>query len=83
MDDGQCGTYSRSLRTWLPDIRRKFQCPPAVVRLIGRFMFKRVLRKAAFPNGFYYLRLASVQFDIDAQKFYNIFTDLMTKSLQK
>ena len=26
--------------------------PPAVVRLIGRFMFKRVLRKAAFPKGF-------------------------------
>ena len=26
--------------------------PPAVVRLICRFMFKRVLRKAAFPTGF-------------------------------
>ena len=26
--------------------------PPAVVRLIARFMFKRVLRKAAFPKGF-------------------------------
>lgn len=26
--------------------------PPAVVRLIGRFMFKRVLRKASFPKGF-------------------------------
>ena len=25
---------------------------PAVVRPIARFMFKRVLRKAAFPNGF-------------------------------
>jgi hypothetical protein len=30
----------------------KVSTPPAVVRLIGRFMFKRVLRKAAFPNGF-------------------------------
>lgn len=30
-----------------------------------------------------YLRLGSVQFDIDAQKFYNIFTDLITKSPQK
>jgi hypothetical protein len=29
----------------------KVPMPPAVVRLIGRFMFKRVLRKAAFPNG--------------------------------
>jgi hypothetical protein len=26
--------------------------PSAVVRLIGRFMFKRVLRKGAFPKGF-------------------------------
>jgi hypothetical protein len=26
--------------------------PAAVVRLIGRLMFKRVLRKAAFPKGF-------------------------------
>lgn len=26
--------------------------PPAVVRLIARFMFKRVLRKATFPTGF-------------------------------
>jgi hypothetical protein len=26
--------------------------PPAAIRLIGRFMFKRVLRKAAFPKGF-------------------------------
>jgi len=26
--------------------------PPAVVRLIGRFMFKRVLRKGVFPKGF-------------------------------
>src|SRR5215472_7692397 len=26
--------------------------PPAVVRLIARFMFKRVLRKAVFPKGF-------------------------------
>ena len=26
--------------------------PPAVVRLIARFVFKRVLRKAAFPKGF-------------------------------
>jgi DinB superfamily len=26
--------------------------PPAVIRLIARFMFKRVLRKAAFPTGF-------------------------------
>ena len=34
----------------------KIPMPPAVVRpvvrLIARFMFKRVLRKAAFPNGF-------------------------------
>ena len=30
----------------------KVPMPPAVVRLIGRFFFKRVLRKAAFPNGF-------------------------------
>ncbi len=30
----------------------KVSMPPAVVRLIGRFIFKRVLRKAAFPNGF-------------------------------
>jgi hypothetical protein len=26
--------------------------PPAVVRLIGRFLFKRVLRKGVFPKGF-------------------------------
>ena len=26
--------------------------PPAIVRPIARFMFKRVLRKAAFPKGF-------------------------------
>lgn len=26
--------------------------PPVVVRLIARFLFKRVLRKAAFPKGF-------------------------------
>ena len=26
--------------------------PPAVVRLIARFIFKRVLRKATFPKGF-------------------------------
>jgi hypothetical protein len=26
--------------------------PPTVVRLIGRLLFKRVLRKAAFPKGF-------------------------------
>jgi len=26
--------------------------PPAVVRLIARFMFKRVLRKSVFPTGF-------------------------------
>jgi hypothetical protein len=26
--------------------------PPAVVRMIARFIFKRVLRKAAFPKGF-------------------------------
>ena len=26
--------------------------PPAIVRLIARFIFKRVLRKAAFPTGF-------------------------------
>ena len=26
--------------------------PPAVVRLIGRFMIKRVLRKGSFPSGF-------------------------------
>ena len=30
----------------------KVPMPPAVVRLIGRFFFKRVLRKAAFPKGF-------------------------------
>jgi hypothetical protein len=30
----------------------KVPMPRAVVRLIGRFLFKRVLRKAAFPNGF-------------------------------
>ena len=30
----------------------KVSMPPAVVRLIGRFMIKRVLRKAAFPKGF-------------------------------
>ena len=30
----------------------KVSKPPAIVRLIGRFFFKRVLRKAAFPNGF-------------------------------
>ena len=32
--------------------RPSFPRPPAVVRPIARFMFKRVLRKAAFPNGF-------------------------------
>ena len=32
--------------------RPRFQCPPAVVRLIGRFLFKRVLRKGVFPKGF-------------------------------
>lgn len=32
--------------------RPSLPMPPAVVRLIARFMFKRVLRKAAFPNGF-------------------------------
>ena len=26
-----------------------------------------------------YLRLANVQFDIDAQKFYKLYTDLMTR----
>src|SRR5690349_10206443 len=30
----------------------KVPMPPAVVRPIARFMFKRVLRKAAFPKGF-------------------------------
>ena len=30
----------------------KVPMPPAVVRLIGRFFFKRVLRKATFPTGF-------------------------------
>jgi hypothetical protein len=30
----------------------KVPMPPAVVRLIARFMFKRVLRKGTFPNGF-------------------------------
>ena len=29
----------------------KVPMPPAVVRLIGRFFFKRVLRKATFPTG--------------------------------
>ena len=32
--------------------RTTLPMPPAVIRLIARFMFKRVLRKAAFPNGF-------------------------------
>ena len=30
----------------------KVPMPPAVVRLIGRFFFKRVLRKETFPKGF-------------------------------
>ncbi|PWT85302.1 MAG: hypothetical protein C5B58_03285 [Acidobacteria bacterium] len=30
----------------------KVPAPPAVVRLIARFMFKQVLRKGTFPNGF-------------------------------
>jgi DinB superfamily len=30
----------------------KVPMPSAVIRAIGRFMFKRVLRKAAFPTGF-------------------------------
>ena len=30
----------------------KVPMPPAVVRLIGRFIFKRVLRKATFPKGY-------------------------------
>ena len=30
----------------------KVPMPPAIVRLIARFMFKRVLRKAVFPSGF-------------------------------
>ena len=29
----------------------KVSMPPAVIRAISRFFFKRVLRKAAFPNG--------------------------------
>jgi peptidoglycan/xylan/chitin deacetylase (PgdA/CDA1 family) len=32
--------------------RPSLPMPPAVVRPIARFMFKRVLRKAAFPKGF-------------------------------
>jgi hypothetical protein len=32
--------------------RPSLPMPPAVVRLIARFFFKRVLRKAAFPKGF-------------------------------
>jgi hypothetical protein len=30
-----------------------------------------------------YLHLANVQFDIDAEKFYKIYIDLMTRPLQK
>jgi len=30
----------------------KVPMPPALVRLIGRFLFRRVLRKATFPMGF-------------------------------
>ncbi|HTQ96590.1 MAG TPA: hypothetical protein VMH89_07285, partial [Candidatus Acidoferrum sp.] len=30
-----------------------------------------------------YLRLANVQFDIDAEKFYKIYVDLMTRPPQK
>jgi hypothetical protein len=29
----------------------KVSVPPAVIRVLGRFFFKRVLRKGAFPNG--------------------------------
>ncbi|HUK37362.1 MAG TPA: DinB family protein [Vicinamibacterales bacterium] len=36
----------------IADGRPTLPMPPAVLRLIARFMFKRVLRKAAFPNGF-------------------------------
>jgi len=32
--------------------RATLPMPPAIVRLIAPFMFKRVLRKAAFPKGF-------------------------------
>ena len=32
--------------------RPSLPMPPAMVRLIARFFFKRVLRKAAFPTGF-------------------------------
>ena len=32
--------------------RTTLPMPPAIVRLIAPFMFKRVLRTAAFPNGF-------------------------------
>ena len=32
--------------------RPSLPMPPAIVRLIARFFFKRVLRKAAFPKGF-------------------------------
>ena len=32
--------------------RPSLPMPPAIVRLIARFFFKRVLRKAAFPTGF-------------------------------
>lgn len=32
--------------------RPSIPMPPAIVRPIARFMFKRILRKAAFPKGF-------------------------------